>query len=176
MKGLIYLEDGSIYKGKGFGACTTNVGELVFNTAMTGYQKTLTDPSYSGQMITMTYPLLGNYGINDEDYESEKIHALGAVCQDLCMKPSNHHSVKTIDQWFCEQGVPGVYGVDTREITRKLRKTGSQKCVITTEDIPLSEIKKLAEETELSTDQMKTAGVQEIQTIKTPGSDFWIWA
>ena len=174
MKGLIYLEDGSIYKGKGFGACTTNVGELVFNTAMTGYQKTLTDPSYSGQMITMTYPLLGNYGINNEDYESEKIHALGAECQDLCMKPSNHRSVKTIDQWFCEQGVPGVYGVDTREITRKLRKTGSQKCVITTEDIPLSEIKRLAEETELSTDQMKTAGVQEIQTIKTLGSDFHV--
>ena len=99
MKGLIYLEDGSFYKGEGFGASATHVGELVFNTAMTGYQKTLTDPSYSGQMIVMTYPLLGNYGVNAEDYESEKIHALGAVCQDLCMKPSNHRSIKTIDQW-----------------------------------------------------------------------------
>ena len=174
MKGLIYLEDGSIYKGKGFGAGKTNVGELVFNTAMTGYQKTLTDPSYSGQVITLTFPLLGNYGINEEDYESERIHALGAVCQDLCTKPSNHRSAKTIDQWFCEQGIPGVYGVDTREMTRKLRRTGSQKCVITTEDLAVSDLRRLIAETTLSQDQMKTAGVKEITEWNTPDSDFHV--
>ena len=89
MEGLIYLEDGTVYRGEGFGAETTKVGELVFNTAMTGYQRTLTDPSYKGQIITMTYPLIGNYGISEEDYESSCVHAFGLVIKDLCRKPSN---------------------------------------------------------------------------------------
>ncbi len=165
MKGTIYLEDGTVYKGKGFGAQTTNVGELVFNTAMTGYQKTLTDPSYKEQIITMTYPLIGNYGINDIDNESEKIHAFGLVVRDVCFRPSNWRCSMTIDQWLDEMNVPGVYDVDTREITRKLRKEGNMKCVISTEDLSLSELEKLCEETTLNNDMMKYAGVKEVTRV-----------
>ena len=162
MKGIIYLEDGTVYKGKGFGASATRVGELVFNTAMAGYQKTLTDPSYSEQILTMTYPLIGNYGINDTDYESDKIYAFGLIVKDVCFRPSNWKCEKNIDMWLKEMNVPGVYDVDTREITRKIRNSGNQKCVITTEDLTIDEIKKLCEETELRGDQMKDAGVKEI--------------
>lgn len=168
MKGTIYLEDGSVYKGKGFGYAGTRVGELVFNTAMTGYQKTLTDPSYKEQIITMTYPLIGNYGINETDYESGGIHAFGIVASDVCFQPSNWKSVKNIDQWLKEQKVPGVYDIDTRELTRKLRKTGNQKCLITTEDFSMETIKKIFQDTELADDQMKTAGTDEVIERKNP--------
>lgn len=162
MRGILYLEDGTVYKGKGFGAKATRVGELVFNTAMSGYQKTLTDPSYSEQILTMTYPLIGNYGINDTDYESDHIFAFGLVVKDVCFRPSNWKCEKNIDVWLREMDVPGVYDVDTREITRKVRNEGNQKCVISTEDLTIDELKRLCEETELRCDQMKDAGVREI--------------
>ena len=127
MEGLIYLEDGTVFKGIGFGARGTAVGELVFNTSMTGYQKILTDPSYKGQIITMTYPLIGNYGVSDIDNESDGIHAFGLVIKDLCDMPSNSNSVMSLDQWLREQKVPGVFGVDTRQITKKIRKFGTVK-------------------------------------------------
>ena len=130
MEGLIYLEDGTVFKGIGFGARGTAVGELVFNTSMTGYQKILTDPSYKGQIITMTYPLIGNYGVSDIDNESDGIHAFGLVIKDLCDMPSNSNSVMSLDQWLREQNVPGVFGVDTRQITKKIRKFGTVKCLI----------------------------------------------
>lgn len=168
MKGILYLEDGTVYKGKGFGFEGTRVGELVFNTAMTGYQKMLTDPSYKEQIITVTYPMLGNYGINETDYESERIHAFGVVAADVCFAPSNWKSVMNIDQWLKEQKVPGIYDVDTREITRKLRDSGNQKCVITTETLSLQALKKICEDGELRGDQMKTAGVQQVETWKNP--------
>ncbi len=168
MKGILYLEDGTVYKGKGFGFEGTRVGELVFNTAMTGYQKMLTDPSYKEQIITVTYPMLGNYGINETDYESERIHAFGVVAADVCFAPSNWKSVMNIDQWLKEQKVPGIYDVDTREITRKLRDSGNQKCVITTEALSLQALKKICEDGELRGDQMKTAGVQQVETWKNP--------
>lgn len=170
MKGLIFLEDGSIYKGKGFGAETTRVGELVFNTAMTGYQKTLTDPSYSEQIITFTYPLLGNYGVNSTDFESYRIHAFGVLAQDVCFAPSNWRSEKTLDQWLAEQNVPGVYGIDTREITRRLRKSGSQKCVISTENLSMDAVRRIAAAETLCSDQMKSVGVKAVTERKSPGS------
>lgn len=170
MKGLIFLEDGSIYKGKGFGAETTRVGELVFNTAMTGYQKTLTDPSYSEQIITFTYPLLGNYGVNSTDFESDRIHAFGVLAQDVCFAPSNWRSEKTLDQWLAEQNVPGIYGIDTREITRRLRKSGSQKCVISTENLSMDAVRRIAAAETLCSDQMKSAGVKAVTERKSPGS------
>lgn len=163
MKGTIYMEDGTIYKGMGFGAEGTRVGELVFNTAMTGYQKTLTDPSYKEQVIVMTYPLIGNYGINNTDNESAGIHAFGIVAADVCFTPSNWKSVMNIDQWLKEQKVPGVYHVDTREITRKLRYSGNQKCVITTENFSSDALRKICTGEKLRTDQMKYAGVKEIE-------------
>jgi carbamoyl-phosphate synthase small subunit len=172
MKGILYLEDGTIYKGTGFGYEGTRVGELVFNTAMTGYQKTLTDPSYKEQIITMTYPLIGNYGINDTDNESEGIHAFGLVAKDVCFAPSNWKCRMTIDQWLKEQKVPGVYNVDTREITRKIRNEGNQKCVITTENFSIDALRKICDDGKLTTDQMKTAGVKEITEVPAENGEF----
>ena len=102
-EGLIYLEDGTVFKGKGFGFSGTAVGEVVFNTSMTGYQKILTDPSYKGQIINMTYPLIGNYGISAIDNESDGIHAFGLIIKDLCDEPSNSNCIKTLDQWLKEK-------------------------------------------------------------------------
>ena len=126
MKGLIYLEDGTVFRGYGFGYPCTNVGELVFNTSMTGYQEILTDPSYKGQIINMTYPLIGNYGINSLDNESDKIHASGFIVKDISLNPSNAASEKNIDEWLREMKVPGVYGVDTRRIAKKIRNGGDK--------------------------------------------------
>lgn len=161
MEGLIYLEDGTVFKGIGFGARGTAVGELVFNTSMTGYQKILTDPSYKGQIITMTYPLIGNYGVSDIDNESDGIHAFGLVIKDLCDMPSNSNSVMSLDQWLREQKVPGVFGVDTRQITKKIRKFGTVKCLISTEDISIAEAKELCNKGELRGDWMKEASTKE---------------
>lgn len=161
MEGLIYLEDGTVFKGIGFGARGTAVGELVFNTSMTGYQKILTDPSYKGQIITMTYPLIGNYGVSDIDNESDGIHAFGLVIKDLCDMPSNSNSVMSLDQWLREQKVPGVFGVDTRQITKKIRKFGTVKCLISTEVISIAEAKELCSKGELRGDWMKEASTKE---------------
>ena len=161
MEGLIYLEDGTVFKGRGFGARGTAVGELVFNTSMTGYQKILTDPSYKGQIITMTYPLIGNYGVSEIDNESDGIHAFGFVIKDLCDTPSNSNSVKSLDQWLREQNVPGVFGIDTRQITKKIRKFGTVKCLISTEDISIAEAKELCSKGELRGDWMKEVSTKE---------------
>lgn len=161
MEGLIYLEDGTVFKGTGFGARRTAVGELVFNTSMTGYQEILTDPSYKGQIINMTYPLIGNYGISDVDNESQDIHAFGLVIRDLCDMPSNSMCVKTLDQWLREHHVPGVFGVDSRQITKRIRKNGTVKCLISTEGISLSRARELCEQAVLRDDWMKDAGVSE---------------
>ena len=174
MRGTIYLEDGTVYKGKGFGYEGTKVGELVFNTAMTGYQKTLTDPSYSEQIITMTYPLIGNYGVNNVDNESEKIHAFGLVVRDVCFHPSNWNYEKTIDEWLKEQKVPGVYDVDTREITRKIRNGGSMKCVISTENYSPAQLKEICDKAELRNDQMKRAGTDKIVEWKAEDSKYHV--
>lgn len=165
MEGILYLEDGTVYKGRGFGFSGTRAGELVFNTSMTGYQEILTDPSYKGQIITMTYPLMGNYGINDMDNESGGIHAFGLVVKDLCQEPSNSVSTKTLDQWLQEQQVPGIWGLDTRKITKKIRTEGTVKCVISNEGLPMEEIRRLCRETELRGDWMKVASTPMRTTI-----------
>ncbi|HKM28939.1 MAG TPA: glutamine-hydrolyzing carbamoyl-phosphate synthase small subunit [Anaerovoracaceae bacterium] len=157
MKGIIYLEDGTVYEGTAFGAEGTKVGELVFNTSMTGYQKILTDPSYFGQVINMTYPLIGNYGINEQDNQSDRIYAFGLVVREWCNTPSNYRSSKNIDEWLKEMGIPAVCGVDTRKITKKIREEGTIKCVISTEDINIEDIKKICNETTLRGDYMKEA-------------------
>lgn len=160
MEGLIYLEDGTVFKGKGFGARGTAIGELVFNTSMTGYQEILTDPSYKGQIINMTYPIVGSYGISDVDNESEKIHAFGLVIKDLCDMPSNSMSVKTLHQWMRGHGVPGVFGVDSRMITKKIRKTGTVKCLISTEGITIGEAKARCDKEQLRGDWMKVVSAK----------------
>lgn len=157
MKGQLYLEDGSLYEAEGFGAEATFVGELVFNTSMTGHQKILTDPSYCGQIITMTYPLIGNYGINNEDDQSDKVYAYGLVVKEKCDVPSNYRNEQSLDSWLAEMGIPAIAGVDTRKITRRIRQEGTVKCVISTENKSVIELKKLCDETPLQGNYMKEA-------------------
>lgn len=170
MDGLIYLEDGTVFKGIGFGGACTRVGELVFNISMTGYQKILTDPSYEGQIINMTYPLIGNYGICSKDNESDAVHASGVVIKDLCMEPSNSNSEMSLDEWLKEQNVPGVFNVDTRKITKIVRSKGTIKCVISTEGITIAQAKQLCESTELRGNQMKSVSTKVKYSLASTGS------
>ena len=122
--GVLALEDGRIFRGEAFGALSETTGEVVFNTAMTGYQEVLSDPSYCGQIVTFTYPLLGNYGVNGEDWESDRLRAQAVVCRDLCEVPSNWRSTGRLQDLLAERGVPGLSGIDTRALTRHLRDHG----------------------------------------------------
>ncbi|MDR2162715.1 MAG: glutamine-hydrolyzing carbamoyl-phosphate synthase small subunit [Clostridiales Family XIII bacterium] len=171
MEGLIYLGDGTAYRGKGFGSVATNVGELVFNTSMTGYQGILTDPSYMGQVINMTYPLIGNYGVSEIDSQSGRVHAFGFVTRDISFRPSNRCSVMTLSEWLKEQGVPGVYNVDTRAITKKIRTDGTVPCVISSEGITEGDARLLLEGAGdiLRDDYMTEAGTNEV--VKFPSGD-----
>ncbi len=118
------LSDGSVFQFPGFGAYSTRIGELVFNTSMTGYQEALTDPSYAGQILTFTYPLVGNYGISKDDFESSKIQAEGFVVREVCDAPVHSNSVRTLDRFLEDEGVPGISQLDTRAIVRKIRNVG----------------------------------------------------
>jgi carbamoyl-phosphate synthase small subunit len=127
----LVLEDGSVHPGTAFGAEFPGYGEVVFNTSMTGYQEVLTDPSYAGQLVTLTYPLVGNYGINQEDFESRRIQVAGLIVREHCGQPSHGRSVRTLDEFLGAQGIPGLAGVDTRAITRRLRTRGVMMGAIT---------------------------------------------
>ena len=128
----LVLEDGSVHRGESMGARVEGHGEVVFNTSMTGYQEVLTDPSYAGQLVTLTYPLVGNYGINPQDFESAKIRVAGFIVREHCDEPSHGRSDRTLDEYLKSQGIPGICGVDTRAITRRLRERGVMMGLITT--------------------------------------------
>ena len=121
-----------MHRGESMGARVEGHGEVVFNTSMTGYQEVLTDPSYAGQLVTLTYPLVGNYGINPQDFESAKIRVAGFVVREHCDEPSHGRSDRTLDEYLKSQGIPGICGVDTRAITRRLRERGVMMGLITT--------------------------------------------
>ena len=128
---LLVLEDGSVYEGYSFGASPPAYGEVVFNTSMTGYQEMLTDPSYAGQIVVPTYPLIGNYGINSQDFESNRIQVSGFVVREDCHLPSHWQGSSTLHDYLLSGGIPGVGGVDTRAITRRLRSFGVMMGMIT---------------------------------------------
>lgn len=132
MKAALVLEDGTILEGSGFGAEKTTSGELVFNTGMTGYQEALTDPSYNGQILMMTYPLIGNYGINFEDGESPKIQAEGFVVRQKCDRPQHRLARQTLDEFLKSQSVAGIADIDTRMLTIKTRQHGTLRSVLKT--------------------------------------------
>jgi len=131
---ILALEDGTVHRGLAFGAVGECQGEVVFNTSMTGYQEVLTDPSYRGQIVAMTYPLIGNYGINDEDFESRRPWVEGFVVRELSRITSNWRSKKSLDQYLKENGVPGIEGIDTRALTKHLRTVGAMKAVLSSVD------------------------------------------
>lgn len=134
MERLLVLEDGTIYRGFAFGSDIFRIGELVFNTSMTGYQEIITDNSYCGQIITMTYPLIGNYGINGDDNESLEPALFGLAVRDYCPEPNNWRSRETLDQYLKQKGIPGIYGIDTRSLTLKIREAGTMKAAMAAAD------------------------------------------
>jgi len=142
MDGVLLLEDGTLYRGEGFGAVGTAVGEVVFNTGMTGYQEILTDPSYCGQMVTMTYPHIGNYGINPHDVESQRPQVEGLIVRELCGVPSNFRSQESIDDYLTRFGIVGLHQVDTRALTKHIREYGAMLGVLSTEGLEVAELKK----------------------------------
>ena len=144
MKAILALEDGSIFHGEGFGAKASAVGEVCFNTSMTGYQEILTDPSYKGQIVTMTYPLIGNYGVNSQDVESWRPHAAGFVIRELSPMVSNWRADFSLGEYLEQNGIPGIQGIDTRALTKKLRVRGALNGFISTENISEAEAVKRA--------------------------------
>ncbi len=179
------LEDGAVFCGVGFGrthnlpaepetpdrrAGTPNqpvtiTGEVVFNTAMTGYQEALTDPSYRGQLLTMTAPLIGNYGVNEQDYESQSVAVAGFVIRELCRRPSNYRSNSDLSTWLDKAGVLGLTGIDTRALTRRLRTAGAMRGVLST-DAGLSD-RRLVELARSSPSMSGSNLVREVDTIQS---------
>ena len=129
------LVDGTVFEGRAFGASGEVYGEVCFNTSMTGYQEILTDPSYTGQIVTMTYPLIGNYGISPEDVESKGLSLRGFVVKELCRHESNFRSRKSLDEYLTENGVLGIEGIDTRALVRRIRVHGAMTGVLSTDDL-----------------------------------------
>jgi len=138
-KAILALEDGTIFEGRAFGAAASVAGEVCFNTSMTGYQEILTDPSYKGQIITMTYPLIGNYGVNEQDVESYQTHASGFVVRELSPVVSNYRADSSLGDYMERNGIPGVEGIDTRALTKKLRVHGAMNGYLTTEEGEMAE-------------------------------------
>src|SRR3990172_8509559 len=133
-KALLVLQDGTVFAGKPFGVPVRSHGEVVFSTAMTGYQEMLTDPSFAGQILVLTYPLAGNYGINPDDVESKRIQVRGLVVHEACGRPSHWRSEMTLHEYLASQNTPGISGVDTRALTRRLRREGVTMGAITADE------------------------------------------
>ncbi len=136
----LVLENGLTFAGWAFGADGETVGEVVFNTGMTGYQEVLTDPSYYGQIVTMTYPLIGNYGVNVDDVESRRPYVKGFVVREWSQAPSHFQSIGSVDRYLADHGIIGISGVDTRRLTKAIRSQGTMKAVLTTRDTPADEL------------------------------------
>src|SRR5678809_1130293 len=126
MKAILALEDGKFFEGESFGATGTTVGEICFNTSMTGYQEILTDPSYRGQIVAMTYPMIGNYGVNEEDVESRRPWVNGFIVKEASQVASNFRSGASLDAYLARHGIVGIQAIDTRALTRHLRDRGAQ--------------------------------------------------
>ncbi len=138
---ILYLEDGTFFRGRTLKTAGETIGEAVFNTAMSGYQEVLTDPSYTGQIVVMTYPLIGNYGVNDDDKESDKIHVKGFVVKEFCRRHSNWRAKQSLIDYLDDNNILAIEGVDTRALTRHLRMSGAMKAIISTTDFDPKSLK-----------------------------------
>ncbi|MBU0603752.1 MAG: glutamine-hydrolyzing carbamoyl-phosphate synthase small subunit [Gammaproteobacteria bacterium] len=164
---LLALADGTVFHGKSIGAETVTTGEVVFNTALTGYQEILTDPSYTRQIVTLTYPHIGNTGINTEDAESGRVFAAGLVIRDLPLRSSNFRSTRTLDDYLREQGIPGIANIDTRRLTRHLREKGAQSACLMAGRVDVTEALAQARAFE------GLAGMDLAQVVSTPEPYEW---
>lgn len=173
-KRLLVLENGRYFLGDSFGADGTTVSEIVFNTSMVGYQEILSDPSYCGQMVVMSYPLIGNYGLADEDYESHGVFINGFIVREYNDLPSNFRSSKTLSQAMEDSGVIGISGVDTREIVRIIRDEGSMKAMLTDGGRDVEECLKELRAATLSSEQVKTVSSKKVWFSRTRNPEFTV--
>lgn len=171
MKAYLALEDGTIFEGTSFGAAGLRQGEVVFNTSMTGYQEILTDPSYCGQIVTMTYPLIGNYGINSEDYESARPKVRGLVVRETCEVPSNWRSAGDLGDFLREHNILGIQGIDTRSLTKRLRSSGTMGGIITTDEMSREELISLARKAPVLNGQDLVSQVTTKEIYTLPGGE-----
>ena len=173
MKAILVLEDGTVFEGESIGRPGRTLGEVVFDTAMVGYQQAVTDPSFRGQILTFTYPLIGNYGTNDEDYESPRFQAAGVVVKEMCGVPSNFRSEESFGQFLERHEVVGISGVDTRALTRKLRTTGVMMGAISPDETPEQVVRRIEESPDYGevdlVAQVSTASPYEWEPNHTPG-------
>lgn len=172
---LLVLADGTYYKGWSFGAGGTAVGEVVFNTGMTGYQEVMTDPSYSGQIVIFTYPELGNTGVNLEDEESIHPHVKGVVCRNISPRPSNWRSTQSLPDYLSQYSIPAIYGIDTRDLTRKIRSLGAMNGGISTEILDPEEMMRFVQAAPKMTglNLAKEVSTKEVYEWSTPTSAEW---
>jgi carbamoyl-phosphate synthase small subunit len=164
---ILYLQDGTSFRGRTLKETGETTGEAVFNTAMTGYQEILTDPSYTGQIVVMTYPLIGNYGVNDEDVESDSIHVKGFVVKEFCRRPSNWRAKKSLTDYLNDNKIIAIEGVDTRALTRHLRMSGAMKALISTEDFNPKSLQKKID------DMPSMEGMDFVKDVSTAKKYVW---
>ena len=168
----IVLEDGSEYYGYGFGSYADRVCEIVFNTSMVGYQEIVSDPSYTDQMVVMTYPLIGNYGITDDDFECKNPSIGGLIVYDYNDMPSNFRYTKTLSELLEENGIPGISGVDTRKLTRSIRDLGSRRVLITSPDIPAEVAVEIIKNTPVAHDAVSRVSCKKRWYSRTPNHKY----
>ncbi len=171
MRAVLVLEDGSVFEGKSFGAAGERVGEIVFNTSMTGYQEILTDPSYCGQMVIMTYPLIGNYGINDEDSESAKPWAEALIVKEHSPIASNFRQTSSLSEYLKKHKIPAIEGIDTRALTRKVRIQGAMRAIISTHNTEIESLLKKVKAAPEMTGRDLASEVTCQKTYVWPGSE-----
>lgn len=161
MKRQLILEDGTVFVGEAFGSSTEVTGEVIFSTGMTGYQETITNPGALGIIVTFTYPLIGNYGINRDDFEAIKPWVQGVVVKEVCTHPSNFRSEKTLDEYLKEYDIPGIANIDTRKLTRLIRDKGTLKGRICSTDVSVEEVVEELKATNLPSDQVKQVSTKD---------------
>ncbi|MFD2656289.1 carbamoyl phosphate synthase small subunit [Gracilibacillus thailandensis] len=172
MKRQLILEDGTVFHGDAFGSLEESIGEVVFNTGMTGYQEILSDPSYCGQLVTMTYPLIGNYGINRDDFETITPSIFGFIVKEYAEMPSNFRSDENLDEYLKANNIPGISGIDTRKLTKILRKHGTMRGILTEAGAEDKEALEKLKQANLLTNQ-----VEQVSTVKpyvSPGRGYRI--
>lgn len=172
---ILYLEDGTSFLGQALSTQGESAGEVVFNTSMTGYQEVLTDPSYAGQIVVMTYPLIGNYGVNEEDVESNKIHVKGFVVKEFCRFHSNYRATQSLIDYLNDNKILAIEGIDTRALTRHLREKGAMKALISTEDFDPKVLQQKLDQVPSmeGSDWVKEVTTKEKYVWKNDRSDQW---
>lgn len=176
MNKKLVLENGMEFAGTGFGADREVISELVFNTSMVGYQEIISDPSYTGQTVTMSYPLIGNYGITDDDFESRSLMLSGLIVREINDDPSNFRYTRTLSETLIDNGVPGVSGIDTRKLVRVIRDYGSCKAMITDSYVPAASAVRRMNEFTLPTNQVSLASCKKRWFSRTPDQRFTVVA